>query len=810
MRHIKLIGLLALAIFSFSACDGSGDFDTTPQDEGESSGQIDQNSDNTQIDPAADGSASESAPNNPVAEEVSGTTPSSPDESGGESETITTEESPFSTVADVPVLIQLANHLHNVQNTDGSYGWMYDVSTVLDTSQTGYQNVTGITALGLFKIYNDLSSVSWRSTLDNTKDYLNDRLSLFLADPYVISKNLSCPNWTFFTSYLEMQSDDVLQANVIDAFDDLLNARDDTFGNDDLIRVDGVMNRIIQGRASLPGIIPWDLALCTEAIVSMAQVDASFTQDAADAMDFLASYTDQTFLPAYDADPSDEYAGASLALPIFVLAHYSDAGSYATLIDELTTRLDELVGEDGSVSIESGGDNPYQTSAYALLAYKEIESPHAQPLQTYLESLVNGDGAVVDPLNNMETFEVDGEILRALSYNADLVCTENSNTCHEENFLNWLSVYSMDDSRSIMESDFQDSGKKKHFDSQMNVAGTFLTYFQNTESPAIQLIDVLPSDSGWTYSALTQTDANTLEEFITENTGKSVDVQLTSVFVNYETEFAGYMTASGSNVFLICTYYTYDGVDPAIPVIYTFGVKYNAAGKRVIASCSGGMPDQYARVGSTSRPINDGNSYLYTHELFHSMGILHHFESDLSLSTLNKNLGSLFLYGTDCIMSYGYVTAGIQYSSSISDRDSYSRYRMKNRICPICRYLLNPHGADTPDYAESYEAEANWMDRFDESTGTVRPMMTIDEIADQTIIAGETLALNVSVTNGGGQEYYRLYDSDNASGLSLDSSTGELSWSTTEGDAGTYEITIIVYDGTLSASQTFIITVGSL
>ena len=63
----------------------------------------------------------------------------------------------------------------------------------------------------------------------------------------------------------------------------------------------------------------------------------------------------------------------------------------------------------------SANDNAYQATAYALLAFKGTRDESAQNVQTYLESLI-GEFGVVDPATNLETYEVDGEILRALSY----------------------------------------------------------------------------------------------------------------------------------------------------------------------------------------------------------------------------------------------------------------------------------------------------------------------------------------------------------------------------------------------------------
>ncbi len=328
---------------------------------------------------------------------------------------------PFQVTADFNVLTLLANRLATVQNDDGSFDWQQDVSQALTPETTGYQNVTGVSALGWFDFMDlatsrSVSTLTWSSALTTTVNYFEGLITTFLTDPADTSKNISCPNWTLLAWYLTDNPDVPLQATVVSAFDQLLNARDTTYGDDATKRVDGIFNRIIQGRASIPGLIPWDMGLCAEAVSAMASLSTNFSQDATDSLSLLVDYTQNIFLPAYDADTTYTYGDLSLAMPLFVLATSSESTTYSSLISSLTTRLETLVNASGYVTNGSANDNPYQATAYALLAFKAVEHSSSQTLQTYLESLVNSDGGVVDSTTNLETFEVDGEILRALAY----------------------------------------------------------------------------------------------------------------------------------------------------------------------------------------------------------------------------------------------------------------------------------------------------------------------------------------------------------------------------------------------------------
>ncbi len=315
---------------------------------------------------------------------------------------------------DVDVLTRLANRLVKVQNDDGSFGWQRHVDDPLDTTGEGYQNVTGITALGFFGALAHTSEPAWETALDATTVWLAARLDGLAADPYDTDNSLSCSNFTYLAEVLEREPDDDLGARAAAALSAKMDAQDETWGTDDDQRADGLANGIIEGRAYIPGIVPWDLALCVEGLRAMAPWDADLGQDADDLEAHLADLVQSELLPAYDDDPAYAYADISLALPLYVLTGDDAAGDHSALAAELLARLEALVDDEGRVTNGSDDDGPQQASAYALMAFKRTDSDQAETVQLYLEGQVGTDGVVWNEATGMETYEVEGEMLRAL------------------------------------------------------------------------------------------------------------------------------------------------------------------------------------------------------------------------------------------------------------------------------------------------------------------------------------------------------------------------------------------------------------
>lgn len=317
---------------------------------------------------------------------------------------------------DGDVVQLLASRIAAVQNDDGSYDWKSHILDPLTPEVTGYQNVTGVSVWGLFGAGDYLGSENYRDAILNSVNYFDDRIDTLLADPSDVNGKLSCPNYTVLAWYLQANPDAILEGRVVSALGATLDARDDDYGSDPAMRVDGMFNYMISRRANIPGVIPWDMGLCVEAFKTISQISDDFSDDYTDSLALLADYLENSFLPTYDADTTIIYGDISLGMPLFVLAASQLSDSHADLIDGLTTRLEDLVDVNGMITNGSeNGDGLEQPSAYGLLALKQIGSDLAQNVQDYLESSVDDRGRIYDPATFMETYEVEGEVLRALT-----------------------------------------------------------------------------------------------------------------------------------------------------------------------------------------------------------------------------------------------------------------------------------------------------------------------------------------------------------------------------------------------------------
>lgn len=310
----------------------------------------------------------------------------------------------------------LADRVMQVQNNDGSYDWKQIVDDPLTPETTGYQNVTGVSVWGLFNATRLLEDESYLRAIENSVNYFDSRIDSLLTDPHDVSGKLSCPNYAVLSWYLQESPNPILTDRVIAALDATLDARDSDYGDNEAMRVDGMFNYMITRRASIPGIIPWDMGLCIEAFGTMADISSDFEADYRDSLSVLANYLNNDFLPAYDADNTILYGDISLSMPLFVLAGSPVADSYTDLIAELTVRLENLIDEEGLITNGSeNGDGLEQPSAYGLMALKQIGSRYTQLVQNYLESSVDGEGRLYDPNTREETYEVEGEVLRAIA-----------------------------------------------------------------------------------------------------------------------------------------------------------------------------------------------------------------------------------------------------------------------------------------------------------------------------------------------------------------------------------------------------------
>lgn len=316
------------------------------------------------------------------------------------------------------IALRLANRIMQVQNSDGSYDWRHIVDDPLTPEITGYQNVTGVSVWGLFNVISLLESQTYWSAIESSVNYFDNRIDDILANPHNVDTELSCPNYTVLSWYLQKNPDPILESRVTAALDATLDARDSDYGNDPSRRIDGMFNYIMARRESIPGIIPWDMGLCVETFKSMADISNNFDSDYNDSLTLLANYLNNNFLPSYDSDNTLLYGDISLSMPLFVFAESN--GPYTELINGLKVRLEILIDESGLITNGSlNSDGLEQPSAYGLMALKKINSSRAQDIQNYLESRVDNEGRILDPATREETYEVEGEVLRAIALSGE-------------------------------------------------------------------------------------------------------------------------------------------------------------------------------------------------------------------------------------------------------------------------------------------------------------------------------------------------------------------------------------------------------
>jgi VCBS repeat-containing protein len=95
-------------------------------------------------------------------------------------------------------------------------------------------------------------------------------------------------------------------------------------------------------------------------------------------------------------------------------------------------------------------------------------------------------------------------------------------------------------------------------------------------------------------------------------------------------------------------------------------------------------------------------------------------------------------------------------------------------------------------------------------TITVHPVdddPIIEEIGDQTVVAGDTLTFTVIATDPEGEDLtYSLGDTA-PEDAEIDPATGEFSWNTTGVEPGVYSFEVCVSDGVYSVCQTITVTV---
>lgn len=289
-----------------------------------------------------------------------------------------------------PIQVELAARLASSHLDNGAWDWRQN-SFPYNTTVTGYQNVSGITALGLLCAY-DASPDQLQNeehVLHETKDYLVNVMQDYLDD---VITSVSLPNFIYLDKY-----DDVFGLPAGDwavaqsSFAKLMLSRDADYGTEPGVISDGIWNRIYAQRAGIPGIRGWDLGFLYKALVAMEwpqnEIDWVFTS-----------------LASLDIPTSDFYGEVSIAHVIEICSIHGALPVCALWLPELDALM---VNETVGTSIS--GD--HQATAYAILALKAM-GQYASDLEAWLESEIGVDGSLIES-DGYEYFEIMGEALQA-------------------------------------------------------------------------------------------------------------------------------------------------------------------------------------------------------------------------------------------------------------------------------------------------------------------------------------------------------------------------------------------------------------
>ena len=286
-----------------------------------------------------------------------------------------------------------AQYLMSSRLDNGAYDWSLEPTAELDKSRSGYQNVTGVSALGLL----DALDRDRDSLLPNVprelalvKDYLLKQMQAHLDDE---NSNVSPPNFLFLARYraqLGLGAEE--WQTVLDCWEKRLDALDAEYGSDAGVRVDGLVNEIRARRANqnIAGLAGWDMAFVLRTLVAM---DAPRQE-----IEWMASE-----LEAMPLDPAETYGLLSAAHALYALEMVGANARSEELVSKLLAELDE----QGQV----GGD--VQTSAYALLGLRSLDLPESGLVDAYLRSVIDEDGRVLES-NGLIYFAVISDVLSAL------------------------------------------------------------------------------------------------------------------------------------------------------------------------------------------------------------------------------------------------------------------------------------------------------------------------------------------------------------------------------------------------------------
>ena len=176
----------------------------------------------------------------------------------------------------------------------------------------------------------------------------------------------------------------------------MLDTRNETNGSDDTVLSDGWWNAIRERRASLPGLVGWDLGFLYLGLVAMDAPQAEIDWVYASLVDLGAEML--------ALDPETDYVPLSLAQLGVVYARELETAPIAVDV------MDALLAYDDGTGLYVD----HQTTAYACMAFAEsgLEAEWAMSCDR-LRSQIDARGRLIEE-DGYVYFEVLGEVLQAL------------------------------------------------------------------------------------------------------------------------------------------------------------------------------------------------------------------------------------------------------------------------------------------------------------------------------------------------------------------------------------------------------------
>lgn len=261
-----------------------------------------------------------------------------------------------------------------------------------------------------------------------------------------------------------------------------------------------------------------------------------------------------------------------------------------------------------------------------------------------------------------------------------------------EPFRAWLQEVGLSAWTAVLDHDLADPALARALTAELTLPSRWEARVIERGRLDVVLVDVLPSAPGWTATPLTPADAHHLQRALHTWTGLPVHVVLRGVSADYDTLWGATVREVQGHPLYTPGLWVPPDVDPDTPWLATFAAREDAAGRRVVVSASGGLPDRGAWIGNTARPMTASATELYAHELLHALGHGHHYAPGLYAPGADRRDGRPWLLSTDCILSVGYV-GGTWRGGDDPRADDAGVPKMAPLLCPICRYRLHPRPA---------------------------------------------------------------------------------------------------------------------